>query len=49
MGWLGLRLGWGGWVMSWLGWVEIGVAGVETELGLIVAVGMVGCGGCDGG
>ena len=26
-----------------------GVAGVETELGLIVAVGMVGCGGCDGG
>ena len=35
--------------MSWLGWVEIGVAGVETKLGLIVAVGMVGCGGCDGG
>ena len=49
MGWLGLRLGWGGWVMSWLGWVEIGVAGVETELGLVVAFGMVGCGGCDGG
>ena len=35
--------------MSWLGWVEIGVAGVETELGLIMAIGMVGCGGCDGG
>ena len=34
--------------MSQLGWVEIGVAGVETELGLVVAVGMVGCGGCDG-
>ena len=44
-----MRLGWGGWVMSWLGWVEIGVVGVETELGLIVVVGMVGCGGCDGG
>ena len=41
--------GWGGWVMSRLGWVEIGVAGVETELGLVVAVGMVGCGDCDGG
>ena len=44
-----MRLGWGGWVMSWLGWVEIRVAGVETELGLIMAIGMVGCGGCDGG
>ena len=38
----------GGWVISRLGWVKIGVAGVETELGLVVAVGMVGCGGCDG-
>ena len=38
----------GGWVISQLGWVEIGVAGVETELGLVTAVGMVGCGGCDG-
>ena len=38
----------GGWVMSRLGWVEIGVVGVETELGLVVVVGMVGCGGCDG-
>ena len=34
--------------MSRLGWVEIEVAGVETELGLVVAVGMVGCGGYDG-
>ena len=38
----------GGWVISRLGWVEIEVAGVETELGLVVAVGMVGCGGYDG-
>ena len=35
--------------MSRLGWVEIEMAGVETELGLVVAVGMVGCGGCDDG
>ena len=35
--------------MSRLGWVEIGVARVETELGLVVAVGMVGCGSYDGG
>ena len=34
--------------MSRLGWVEIEVAGVEIELGLVVAVGMVGCGGYDG-
>ena len=38
----------GGWVMSRLGWVEIKVAGVEIELGLVMAVGMVGCGGYDG-
>ena len=44
-----MRFGWGGWVMSRLGQVEIEVAGVETELGLVVAVGMVGCGGCDDG
>ena len=44
-----MRLGWDGWVISQLGWVEIEVAGVETELGLVVAVGMVGCGGYDGG
>ena len=35
--------------MSWLGWVEIRVAGVKTELGLVVAIGMMGCGDCDGG
>ena len=29
--------------MSRLGWVEIEEAGVETELGLVVAVGMLGC------
>ena len=34
--------------MSRLGWVEIEVVGVETELGLVVVVGMVGCGGYDG-
>ena len=34
--------------MSRLGWVEIEVAGIEIELGLVVAVGMVGCGGYDG-
>ena len=34
--------------MSRLGWVEIKVAGVEIELGLVMAVGMVGCGGYDG-
>ena len=35
--------------MSRLGWVEIGVVGVETELGLVMAVGMMGYGGYDGG
>ena len=35
--------------MSRLGWVEIGVAGVKTELGLVVAIRMVGCGSYDGG
>ena len=36
--------------MSQLGWVEIGVVGVETELGLVVVAVMVGS-GCliDGG
>ena len=34
--------------MSRLGWVEIEMAGVETELGLVVVVGMVGCDGYDG-
>ena len=37
-----MRLGWDGWVISQLGWVEIEVAGVETELGLVVAAVMVG-------
>ena len=46
---VGVEVGLGGWIISQLGWVEIGVAGVETELGLVVAVGMVGCGGCDDG
>ena len=35
--------------MSQLGWVKIGVVRVKIELGLVVAVGMVGYGGCDGG
>ena len=35
--------------MSRLGQVEIEVAGVETELGLVVVVVMMGCGGCDDG
>ena len=46
---VGVEVGLGGWIISQLGWVEIGVAGVETELGLVVAVGMVGCGDYDGG
>ena len=45
----GVEVGLGWWVISQLGWVEIGMAGVETKLGLVVAVGMVGCGDCDGG
>ena len=35
--------------MSQLGWVEIGVVRVEIKLGLVVAIGMVGYGDCDGG
>ena len=35
--------------MSRLGWVEIGVVRVETELGFVMVVGMVGYGGYDGG